>query len=471
MKHSTSIIHRVAIVLAACAALAPRARPESPSGSGEDAEKVSAKPVPESMAEATVALAVVPSPEPGWPQFRGPRRDGKSDETGLLQSWPEGGPRLIWSASGLGSGYSSPIIVRGRMYVSGEEGDELRVFALDTDGKLLWRSRNGKAWKGSYPGARASCTYADGRLYHRNAHGRVACLDAETGKELWAVDVLERFEGRNITWALGECLLVDGKQVFVTAGGRKALVCTLHADTGETLWASEPLLVEPPDGGSKVAESASYSSPLLCQLGDRRILFGASLRHHFAADAASGRILYTVPIRTAYSVIVMTPLLCGDGIFITAPDTEDGGLYRLRSSGTDLRAIKAWSTALDTCHGGTILDGGRIYGTWYREKQGWACLDAATGKILYESLQLGMGSILHADRRLYCLSQEGEMALLEPARDGFRFHGRFRLPGTGRRKDAWAHPVILDGRLYLRYHDAMYAYDIRADSTGAAGAR
>lgn len=414
-------------------------------------------------------IRIIPSPEPGWPQFRGPRRDGRCDETGLLASWPEGGPRLLWTAAGIGSGYSSPTIVGGRIYITGDVGDELHVFALDLDGKPVWRSRNGAAWKGSYPGARASVTYAGGRLYHRNAHGRVACLDAETGREVWAVDVLDRFEGRNITWALSECLLVDGETVFVTAGGRKALVAALESATGKTLWAGEPLLVAGRDGDAKVAESASYVSPLLCEVGGRRVILGASLRHHVAVDASDGRILYAEPIRTRFGVIAMMPLIVGDGIFLTAPDTEDGGFWRIRHEDAGLRAEKAWSTELDTCHGGAVLVDGRIIGTWYRHKQGWAALDAATGKLRYEDLSLDMGSVLVADRRLYALSQEGEMALLEAAEEGFRSHGKFRVPGTARKKDVWAHPVILDGRLYLRYHDALHCHDVRADLSEAPG--
>ena len=150
------------------------------------------------------ADGLIASPEPGWPQWRGPRRDGISEEKGLLGSWPEGGPKLLWKVDGLGKGWSSPVVAGGRLYVTGDVHDDLVVFAFDTGGAMQWRSENGKAWKRSFPGARAPCALSEGRLYHLNAHGRLACLEAASGKELWAFNILERFDGKNITWALSE---------------------------------------------------------------------------------------------------------------------------------------------------------------------------------------------------------------------------------------------------------------------------
>ncbi|MBU4460663.1 MAG: PQQ-binding-like beta-propeller repeat protein, partial [Verrucomicrobia bacterium] len=164
------------------------------------------------------------SPEPGWPQWRGPRRDGVSLETGLLGEWPEGGPKVLWSVTNLGRGWSSPVISGGRIFVTGETNGVLIVHALDLAGRPLWQSTNGAAWMGSWPGARAACAVGGGRVFHLNAHGRASAFDAATGRELWAVNVLERFEGRNITWALSECLLIDGPRAIVTAGGGEAMM-------------------------------------------------------------------------------------------------------------------------------------------------------------------------------------------------------------------------------------------------------
>lgn len=408
------------------------------------------------------------SPEPGWPQWRGPRRDGLCDETGLLQQWPEGGPRLLWHAKDLGRGWSAPILTGGCIYLAGDVGEELHIFALDLNGRRLWQSRNGLAWKGPYPGARSSCTYREGCLYHSNAHGRVACLDAATGRELWAVDTRERFGGNTLTWGLSENLLVDGSKVIVTPGGTRALMAALDRKTGATVWMTEPLRLGRSDDPSqaRIAEpageidNASYASPILFALGGRRHLVGCSLRHAFGVDADTGELLWTRPVPTRFSVIAATPVLVGDAVFVTAPDTEAGKLFRLITEGPRVRVETLWTTDLDTCHGGLVHVNGALYGSFYRRSKGWASLDARTGRIGSRIQDLAMGAVLYADERLYGLSQEGEMTLIKPTPGTLEFKGRFRLVPE-RTTDAWTHPVIFQRRLHLRYHETLSCYDLR----------
>lgn len=416
---------------------------------------------------------LVASPEPGWPQWRGPRRDGISTETGLLQSWPEGGPRLLWKSSGLGQGYSAPIITGGRIYLAGDVGEHLLVFALDGEGRRLWTATNGASWKTPYPGARASCAYADGRVLHLNAHARLACFEAGSGRELWAADLRERFGSRKTTWAVSECVLVDGSRVIVTVGGTKALLAALDLKTGDTVWTTPPLILgaSPSPSQQRVSQPAgeadppSYASPILFQFGGRRHIVGCSQRHIFGVDADSGKLLWTRPLQTRYLVVAMTPVLVGDAIFVTAPDSEDARLYRLRNSEEGVEVEEVWATKLDTCHGGVVRRGDALYAAWYRKGKGWACLDARTGAVRFQTEALAKGSVLYADHRLYALSEEGEMALLRPTESAFEFEGRFRLV-PDRQSDVWTHPVILDGRLYLRYHDILSCFDIRSGATG-----
>lgn len=410
---------------------------------------------------------IIPSPETGWPQWRGPRRDGICAETGLLQQWPEDGPPLLWHITGLGQGYSAPVMADNRLYLTGDIQDKLEVFALDLRGNILWRATNGASWKGPYPGSRASCTYYEKKLFHCNAHGRVTCLDPATGRERWAVNVLDQFGGKNITWGISECLLAAEGRVFVQAGGTRALMVALHADTGQVIWQSEPLKLGPSTGQTflRIAkpegeiDNPSYTSPILVNLAGYKQIVSCSLRHAFGIDADTGRLLWTYPLPSRYQVIAATPNLIGNGLFFTAPDAGGGRLLRLQPRATGLAVEQAWTSPLDTCHGGLVVVNGRLYGSFYRDRKGWACVDPENGALLYEWKDLAMGSVLYADQRLYCLSQEGEMALIEPTQNSFKIHGRFRLV-PDRVHDAWTHPVIYQKRLYLRYHDRLNCYSV-----------
>jgi outer membrane protein assembly factor BamB len=394
---------------------------------------------------------LVASREPGWPQWRGPRRDGISDEKGLLQAWPEGGPKLLWKADGLGRGYSSPIVTGGSIYLSGDVGAELHLFALDLEGKTRWKAVSGRAWTGQYPGARASCVLDEGNLYHLNAHGRAACLDAATGGERWAVDILQRFDASVILWGLSECLLVDGPRLIVTPGGKKGAMAALDKKTGETLWASAP-----------VEEiGAGYGSTILFELGGRRHLVNCSARHVFGVDADTGRNLWQRARPSEYLALCFTPVLCGDGIYVTTPGKNGGTLYRLGVQEGPPRVDPVWHNPLDSLHGGTVLVDGLLYGSGYEGFKGWAAVDVATGETRHTTRELPSGSVIFADGRLYCLSERGVMALLKPAPAAFEFAGRFALIDD-RKQDVWAQPVICDGRLYLRYHETLFCYDIRA---------
>jgi outer membrane protein assembly factor BamB len=399
------------------------------------------------------APGLIASPEPGWPQWRGKYRDAISDETGLLQSWPEGGPKLLWKIGGLGKGWSSPIIAGGAIYITGDVGDACTVFAFDLEGKPRWQAANSESWQGSYPGARAACAYSDGRLYHMNAHGRVACMDAATGKELWAVNVLETFEAKNLTWAMAECLLVDGPRIIVTPGGRKAMMAALDKLTGKTVWVSEPI----------AGERAGYASPILFEFGGRRHIVTMSSRHALGADADSGKLQWTTEFVNRYQVNVCTPVYSGGRVLFVSPDGPNATAYDLGVQGDRTQAREAWKNDLDTCTGCGVLVDGVFYGAGYRKLRGWRGLDWKSGETKFAASEPDSGSCIWADGRLYILSESGPMSLLKPTPGGFETCGRFNLvPPSPRKSDVWPHPVLLDGRLYLRYHDTLWCYDVRA---------
>ena len=402
-------------------------------------------------ASDTQGDGLIASPEPGWPQWRGPRRDGISDEKGLLQTWPEGGPKLLWSIDGLGRGWSSPIVTGERIYLTGDVGDDLVVFAYDLHGESLWETKNGRAWKGPYPGSRATCAFSQGRVYHMNAHGRVACLDAATGKEIWAVNVLDRFQAENITWALSECLLVDGPRLIVTPGGHKALMAALDKRTGKTLWTT-PALED---------DRTSHCSPILFRHAGRRVITNCSSAHGFGVDADTGKLLWTVPLKNPHGANVATPVYGTGSVYYVTPYAELGRLYRLRADGKGVSAEHVWTCPLDTVTGGSVLVGGTLFAAGYNSPKWWFAVDWNTGQTKYSLRDFTTGAAIYADNRLYCLDERRRVALLEPTDTGFEVKGRFTID-TGKQNDAWAHPVLQDGRLYIRHHNALHCYNVKA---------
>ncbi len=412
---------------------------------------------------SAVEIKVVESKS--WYQFRGPARNGICRETGLLKEWKNGSPSLLWTVTNIGTGYSAPIFVNDRFFLAGDVDDDLVIFAFDIDGKIIWRSKNGSAWKGPYPGARASCTYSDGRLYHLNAHGRLGCFSALDGKELWAVNAVEKFGGKVITWGLGECVLVDENCVYVTVGGKQGLMAALNKTNGAVTWISEPLVlgeaklpdyerVSEPAGD---VDSASYASPIMFTIDKKKFISGCSLRHIYVIDAANGKLICTKAFPNRYQVIALMPVLVNDAIFFTAPDAGGGVLYKIEANG--VLSKKLWTTPLDTCHGGVIALNGTLYGSYYRGRTGWVAVSLQDGSVRFNLKTIPMGSVLYADGRLYCLSQEGDMALVSPSSDNLEIVGQFRLINE-RKSDVWTHPVIYNKRLYLRYHNRLFCYDI-----------
>jgi outer membrane protein assembly factor BamB len=255
---------------------------------------------------------------------------------------------------------------------------------------------------------------------------------------------------------MSENLLVDGPRLIVTPGGPKTLVAALDKLTGETVWTSEPVR----------GELAAYSSPILFARDGRRVLAGCSSHHGFGVDADTGKLLWTVPLRNPYGATVMTPIYGDGGVFYAAPDGPEGVCYRIHLSPTGSRAELLWKTPVDTLTGSGVLVDGSLYAVGCKKTKSLHCVDWKSGQTRYElKLTAGdtpwaAGAFVWADGRLYGLAEDGSVHLLEPKGEAFEAAGRFQLV-PGRVRDAWAHPVLLDGRLYLRYHDALWCYDVR----------
>ena len=401
------------------------------------------------------ADGIVASPEADWPQWRGKRRDGISSEKGLLAAWPKEGPALRWRIDGLGRGWAAPIIVGGVLYVTGDIEDDLNVYAYDLDGELKWKTANGAAWKSPWGGARTSAAYSEGLIYLVNAHGRLAAIEATTGKEKWAVNVLERFEARNGTWGVSESLLVHGSRVYVTPAGSKALMAALDKETGKTVWTSEPL----------AKEQVSYCSPILFRYAGRRILSNCTSHHAFGVDADSGKILWKVPVHGRWSVTCSTPVYEDGRIFYVTCDGPNGSQHRIHADENGVRSELTWRTEVDTLTGGGILIKGRLYTNASKLSKALHCLDWKTGKTLYRTQlsnarsRWASAAMVWAEGRLYAFFENGTLALLVPGEKAFEVKGQFQVVNA-KKGDAWGYPILHNGRLYVRYYDTLWCYDV-----------
>ena len=404
-------------------------------------------------AASAAAGAPIASKEPGWPQWRGPRRDAVSDETGLLNTWPEGGPTLRWKSGGLGKGWCSPIVVGDTIYITGDVGEELRIFALRPDGSVKWQVANGASWKRPFPGGRGACAYSEGRIYNMNGHGRVVCLEAGTGKEVWADDVLKRFGAKVPYFGVSECLLVDGPNVIVTPAGTGALIAALDKKTGKTAWTGQA----PPVAG----ETAGYSSPILVELGGRRQIIAVTSHRTFAADAKTGKVLWTVGLKFTQSACSTIPVLCGDAVFVTNTSRDDQSTSLLRIADSGDKADKVWTIPVANSSGSAVFAAGNLYVAGMRKLTGYLCLDPKTGKPKATLPALVNASAVWADGKLFALSDNGKAMLLTTGGKGLEKVSEFVLVKDVKKKDAWAHPVLCNGRLYFRYHDTLFCYDVK----------
>ncbi|MCS7303989.1 MAG: PQQ-like beta-propeller repeat protein [Thermoguttaceae bacterium] len=411
------------------------------------ADLLSQDPLGETLS-AHAPKSTAPAKGPYWPRFHGNDGHNRSSETGLLRQWPEGGPKLVWSAKGIGRGYASVSLAEGLIFTAGNIKGQTVVTALDLEGNIRWQQDNGPAWTGDYPGTRGTPTYDNGRLYHESPLGELVCLQAATGKPIWRRNILKDFDGENIRWALAESVLIDGDRLICCPGGRKAAVVALNKNTGQLVWAS-------PSAGP-----ASYASPSLAVHQGIRMILTMNEEGLLAVDADTGKILFDYPHKTAWDVNAFTPFYHEGHIFFSTGYGAGAVLLKVIAEGKQLRVEKVWeSKELDNHHGGVVLVDGFLYGSAYGGP--FVCLDWKTGKVRWKDRAVRKGSLTYADGMLYCLSEQRQVALVRPNPEKLQLVSEFVLPSGGE-GPSWAHPVVCGGRLYLRHDDTLFAYDVSA---------
>jgi len=381
-----------------------------------------------------------------WPQWRGIHRDGSSPETGLLNTWPAGGPRLVWKAQGLGEGYSSFAVVGNRLYTQGQTGEEEYVLALDVaTGKTVWKTPTGRAYREERGnGPRGTPTTDGSRLYAVAADGTLVCLEMATGKKVWDLNMPRQFGGSVPEWAYSESPLVDGDRVIVTPGGPGASVVALQKETGKVIWKSQ-------------SDPAGYSSPMPVDFGGTRMVIVLTARGALGLDVKDGELRWRYDKVANRVANIATPVLRDDHVFLSTDYGTGCGLLKLASNGGSISAAEVYFNRDMRNHYTTsVLVGDTLYGF---SSSILTAMNFQTGTVAWRDRSVGKGNCIFAEKNLYCLGEGGVMGLIEATPTAYREKSRFQIsPGE---RPTWTPPVIADGKLYLREQDNLYSYSIK----------
>jgi outer membrane protein assembly factor BamB len=413
------------------------------------------------------ASALVAGPG-DWPCWRGPDRTGLSPETGLLREWPAGGPKLLWTAKGLGGGYSTPSLEGGRIYllgtatpIKGRRGSGVKevLLALDArDGQRLWATPVGET-TASYPGPRSTPTVDGDLLYAISSDGKLVCADKARGQVRWRKDFKADFGGRCGNWAYAESPLIDGDVVVCTPGGEKATLVALNKKTGATVWKAAITGLAPAGRARASGSTAGYASAVVAEIGGVRQYVQYLGGGVVGVSAADGKKLWQYTGTSGGNANATTPLVRGDRVFTATSYGVGGGLARVSKDGNKFSAKEEFFVKqMQNHHGGMLLIGEHIYGT---NNNSLLCVSFKDGSVAWQDRCVGKGSVAYADGMLYVRGERGAVALVEATPKAYREKGRFSQPSRSSNM-AWPHPVVAGGKLYLRDWDALLCYDVKA---------
>ncbi|REJ73920.1 MAG: polyvinylalcohol dehydrogenase [Planctomycetota bacterium] len=440
---NTGGVSRLRIRTAPADASKPRSEPseDKPAASSDDGEEVAGRGRVDAGPAATDA---------GWTQFRGPDRANRSSSTGLLTEWPQGGPPLAWRTEGLGVGYSSVSLADGKILTMGSRGEDEFVIAVDAaDGSEVWATRIGATRPdGRGAGPRGTPTIDGDRVYALGANGDLACLELGSGSPVWGGNILQHFDGNNIPWGISESVLIDGNKVICTPGGKQATMAALDKETGDVIWRAKAP-GNPP---------AAYASPIAVDIGGVRQYVNFTHSAVIGVRADNGQFLWSNDSSANGTANCSTPLQYGDYIFSASGYGTGGSLVLVTGERGRNGAKQIYHTReMKNHHGGMVIVGDHLYGT---DSGPLKCLEVMSGEVAWQDRSVGKGSVVFADGHIILRSEGGPLALFEATPDGYVEKGRFDQPD---RSDlpAWAHPVVADGKLFLRDQELLLVYDLR----------
>lgn len=392
-----------------------------------------------------------------WPQWRGPDRTDTSPATGLLKEWPAGGPELLWTFENAGVGYSSYSIVDGKLYTMGAFDETEYLICLDAvKGEELWKTEVGPRLKNGFGDGPRSTPTVDGEyVYGLSGKGNVFCLSRDSGDVVWSLDV-KKLGGKEPNWGYTESVLIDGEKLLCTTGGNQGTVVALNKTTGDVIWHS---LVMNSSGESAKVQYASIMPAVIN--GDRQYV-QLTMNTLFGLRAADGKVLWQAEWPPGKTAVIPTPLVKDNYVYITS---GYGAGCKLVKVNPDYSVDEVYFNKLmKNHHGGVLLLDDTVYG---HADAGWLAQDFLTGEEVWrERGKLGKGCVTYADGMLYCVDEQThEVALIEATRQGYIEHGRFTLPQQSDKSwqgRCWTHPVVIDGRLFLRDEEYIFCYDVSA---------
>jgi outer membrane protein assembly factor BamB len=414
------------------------------------------------LAEKKLDLAPVAAPEMGWPQWRGPTRDGRAPAGPLRTDWDKSPPKLLWKSDG-GGGYGSCAVVGARVYTQYRKDGRDILQCLDAaTGSLRWEVGDAANYDGTDPtyaiGPRATPTIEGKLIWTVDGAGHLRCYRSREPEgqgldALWHVDLIKMFDAKLPHWGAACSPLIEGDLVIVQPGGKDGSVVALDKTTGETRWSAGQ---NPP----------SYSSPVAATIGGQRMIFALTGDALLAIRASDGAITDSYSWKTVPEVNVVTPLVVDDYVFISSAYGMGCALLRAEAKGDVVKLVSVYARrrppGMQNHFSTSVFKDRHLFGFDGMGAARLKCVEFDTGKEKADwdaETALAKGTLILAGNHLIIQTERGELGLVEATPDEFRLIAR--IPKVLSGKNNWATPSLVEGRLYLRDEEKVVCYDVR----------
>jgi len=394
-----------------------------------------------------------------WAQWRGDNREGIVKAAGLKLDWSQKTPTLSWTFRQAGSGYSAPVIVGTTLYCQGADDGSDFAFSLDIrTGNLIWKQKLGAQFTESRGnGPRGSVTVDNGKLYLIRGGGQIHCLSAADGKMIWQKDFKDDFAGKMMSgWGFSESPLIDGNLVICSPGGDQGTVVALDKNTGALVWRA-----------GELTENASHSSAIVADVNGIRQYIVLTAKSAAGLSAKDGKLLWKTPVEgPRVAAVIPTPVFHNNMVYITNGYNVGCILAKLTRNGDGVDAEIVYENKnIVNQHGGVVLMNGYIYG--FSDGVGFVCQNLETGETVWRERinEVIKGAVLAVNDRLLLLNERsGLLTIIAASPDGWKEFGRMPFPERTKimTQDnmVWTHPVVADGKLFLRDHDLLFCFDL-----------